>query len=87
MYYFPYFYYQQRPISYYPYPDPFTFDPYKVELPKIIDPRQRCRRKCIALGYQPQTMEWYYCMQACNSLLGTMLDDPQFVEDMLAEGD
>lgn len=78
-------YYQPPPISYYPYPNPYAFDPYKVELPKVSDPFQRCRKKCLSLGYRPGSFGWQYCMQGCSSLLGSLLDDPQFVEDMLEE--
>ncbi|MFN7249810.1 MAG: hypothetical protein ACK4M9_03375 [Anaerobacillus sp.] len=84
---FPYRYvpinYHNPPISYYPYPHPQTFDPYKVELPKVTDPIQRCRQKCLSLGYRPGMFGWQYCMYGCGGLLGSLLDDPQFVEDMM----
>ncbi|MCT8138072.1 hypothetical protein H1D32_10075 [Anaerobacillus sp. CMMVII] len=87
MYYYPYrsvpVFYHTSPIPYYPYPNPYQFDPYKLDLPKITAPVQRCRKKCLSLGYRPGTFEWQYCMHGCSSLLGSLLDDPQFVEDMM----
>jgi hypothetical protein len=87
--YYPYrsvpIYYQKPPISYYPYPDPQGFDPYKIDLPKITEPISPCQKRCLSLGYQPGSFAWHYCMQGCTSMLGSLLDDPQFVLDMMDE--
>ncbi|RXI96692.1 hypothetical protein DS745_23630 [Anaerobacillus alkaliphilus] len=81
--YLPYYPYQTTPLPYYPYPDPVAFDPYKVDLPKITHPANRCQKECLSMGYRPGTFEWQQCIKGCSYYLGSLLDDPQFIEDMM----
>ncbi|WP_216828683.1 hypothetical protein [Alkalihalobacterium elongatum] len=63
---------------------PFT--PHKVELPKFHqkqEPMQHCYQQCLAFGFTPGTLGWIKCVNGCHSLLGSLLEDPQFIEDMM----
>ncbi|WP_096200590.1 hypothetical protein [Bacillus sp. FJAT-45350] len=62
-----------------------TFDPYKVELPSfhtVSDKSIYCKKQCASFGLVPGTVVWLNCINGCNSYLGSLLDDPQFIEDM-----
>lgn len=66
----------------------YGFDPYKLEPPKfhsVHNKWQHCKNQCIAAGFIPGTLPWSYCMKGCQSLLGSLLEDPTFLEDMMEE--
>ncbi|OIJ12956.1 hypothetical protein BKP35_10365 [Anaerobacillus arseniciselenatis] len=78
----------RRLTDYYTFPHYKKFDPYKVELPKfhtVNDKSRHCHQQCLAAGFIPGTFAWNYCMQGCNALMGSLLDDPTFLEDMMEE--
>ena len=77
--------YWRRPISYYPFPNHTTFNPYHVELPNFQQPTKKwthCKKHCYSMGIIPNSVAWQQCMSHCTGVIGKLLDDPQFIEDM-----
>ncbi|MEB1806092.1 MAG: hypothetical protein LPK26_02115 [Bacillaceae bacterium] len=62
------------------------FNPHEVELPKFHKHNhtsQQCYQQCLAFGFQPGVTGWTQCLHGCQSLLGSLLNDPKFVDDMM----